>query len=215
MKTHVNRLPSLEMITWAHRYLVITNMAHIHITKHAAAQRQVDAAIRILFSEEDPLAVHTVVAAAHRILTDLVEKHRKSSFMDDAYLDALNRVREHFPEKTQSWNIQHFKKWLRDERNRPANFLTHADQDADKMLNQETLKTDHLLLEACCRYEELGLPSTPEMSAFARWHLAVYPHEDGDAIETAAGFVDHLERTEQLEFGAFILKLSSATNNKE
>jgi hypothetical protein len=134
--------------------------------------------------------------------------------MDDAHLDALNSVREHFPEITKSWNIQYFKKWLWDARNRPANFLKHADRDADEMLNQGTLETDHLLLEACCLYEELGLPSTPEMSAFARWHLAVYPHEDGDAIETASGFVHSLERTEQLEFGAFILELSSATNNK-
>lgn len=45
--------------------------ARIHVTKLAAAQRQLRAAIRMFFSGEDELAVHTVVSASYRIIADL------------------------------------------------------------------------------------------------------------------------------------------------
>jgi len=185
-------------------------MANLHITKQAAAQRQLDAAIRILFAEEDPLAVHTVVAAARRILVDLDEKHRKPSVMDDVYLHALPQLQDRFPGR---WNFQDLKKWHQDGTSKPANFLKHADRDADKALNSATLKTDHLLLEACVLYVSLGFELTPEMSAFSRWHLAVYPHEQDDGIKTAAGFVHTLERNAQLQFGAFLLSVEKPLDN--
>jgi hypothetical protein len=49
-------------------------MADLSITKPAAAQRQIDAAIRMLFLHgEDFVAIHTVAAAARTILNDLAE----------------------------------------------------------------------------------------------------------------------------------------------
>jgi len=180
-------------------------MADVHITKQAAAQRQIDAAVRILFAEEDPLAVHTVVDAAHHILVDLANKNEKQPVLDDAYSDALKQLHKHLPDKTLRWNLQEFKTWYRGESHRPANFLKHADRDAAKTLNPATLETDHLLLEACAIYMELGFKPTPEMNAFGRWHLAVYPHEEQDPIETAAGFVHCLNRTDQLQCGVFLL----------
>jgi hypothetical protein len=49
--------------------------ATVHLTKLAAAQRQLNAAIRMLLRNEDELAVHTVAAAAFRILRDIKKKH--------------------------------------------------------------------------------------------------------------------------------------------
>ena len=46
-------------------------LANLHITKLAAAERQLRAAIRLYFDEEDELAVHTVAAAACQLLADL------------------------------------------------------------------------------------------------------------------------------------------------
>ena len=46
----------------------------VQISKIAAAQRQLDAAIRMFFQREDALAIHTVVAAAFGILRDLTKK---------------------------------------------------------------------------------------------------------------------------------------------
>jgi hypothetical protein len=54
--------------------LVKTSSAAVHVLKVAAAQRQLDAAIRMTFANEDPLAVHTVAAAAGRVLRDLAKK---------------------------------------------------------------------------------------------------------------------------------------------
>ena len=57
-------------------------MAPLEITKPTAAQRQIDAAIRLLFSDEDALAVHTVAAAAHRIALDLAENRGHNPYAE-------------------------------------------------------------------------------------------------------------------------------------
>ena len=85
-----------------------------------------------------------------------------------------------------------------------ASAETPCDGDS---LDADTLDTDSLLLEACVQYALLGFELTPEMRAFAWWHLAVYPSEESDRIETAAGEVHELNRDEQIEFGAFLLTL--------
>jgi hypothetical protein len=48
--------------------------ASVFINKLEAARRQLDAAIRMTFTGEDVLAIHTVAAAAYRILRDLLDK---------------------------------------------------------------------------------------------------------------------------------------------
>jgi hypothetical protein len=48
--------------------------AILYINKLEAARRQLDAAIRMTFDGEDKLAIHTVAAAAYRILRDMLEK---------------------------------------------------------------------------------------------------------------------------------------------
>lgn len=185
-------------------------MASVSITKLSAAQRQIDAAIRILFSEEDPLAVHTVVAAAHRIVLDLAEKRNLAPYTESIRKTIATLYRQQFGEtipsdKLQHWATQVEKKNFRPYLNHPANFLKHADQDAEEALDQDSLQTDTLLLASCVTYAKLGLEYTPEMKAFLRWHLAVYPHQDGDEIKTASGYVHDLSRTHQLEVGDFML----------
>lgn len=54
--------------------------AEILVTKIEAARRQIDAAIRMVLNREDELAVHTVAAAAYRILRDLLDKRGRSDF---------------------------------------------------------------------------------------------------------------------------------------
>jgi len=58
----------------------IGKMAKIKVNKIEAVRRQLDAAIRMLFANEDPLAIHTLSMAAFRILRDLAAKH------DDSYM---------------------------------------------------------------------------------------------------------------------------------
>jgi hypothetical protein len=56
--------------------------ARIFIKKEAAAQRQLDAAIRMSLGGEDELAIHTVAAAAYQILRDLKKKRGRKELRD-------------------------------------------------------------------------------------------------------------------------------------
>jgi hypothetical protein len=56
--------------------------AVVHVNKIAAAGRQLDAAIRMFFSGEDELAVHTVASAAFRVLRDVAEKRGRNFTAD-------------------------------------------------------------------------------------------------------------------------------------
>ena len=125
-------------------------MASVSITKLSAAQRQIDAAIRILFSGEDILAVHTVVAAAHRIVLDLAEKRNLAPYTESIRTTIATLYRQRFEEiipnhKLQHWTAQFEKKYFRPYLNRPANFLKHADQDAGKVLDQDSIANRHTL----------------------------------------------------------------------
>lgn len=58
--------------------------ASIHVTKLAAANRQLRAAVRLFFLEEDDLAIHTVAAAAYGLITD-IKKNRGHDEVGDVY----------------------------------------------------------------------------------------------------------------------------------
>jgi hypothetical protein len=193
-------------------------LADIRITKAEGARRQLDAAIRVLFTGEDPLAIHTITAAAHRVLADL-DKRREQSSMREAYEKARAELRERFPGAPPlSLGPEQFRIWMQQRRSAAANFLKHADRDAEQSLDVSRMETDHLLLEACSLYDDLNFKPTPEMQAFGRWHLAVYPHEEGDKLDTALGPVHELNRAAQLEVGAFLLEhyqLSHEPRDKE
>ncbi len=60
----------------------------IYVTKLAAAQRQLCAAIRMFFAGENELAVHTVASAAYRVLSDLKAKRGRDEAADN-YLNSV------------------------------------------------------------------------------------------------------------------------------
>ena len=57
-------------------------MAEIHITKLAAARRQLQAAIRMFFAGEDELAVHTVASAAYSLIKDIKRSRGRDEVAD-------------------------------------------------------------------------------------------------------------------------------------
>ena len=185
-------------------------MAELLVTKQASAQRQLDAAIRILFGGEDPLAIHTIVSAAHNVLTDIDNRGGKASISQ--YRATLTALQETYPGIPLPTDAVSFKRWLQDQNRLGANFLKHADKDSGRALDPSTLSTDHLLLEACTVYRGLGLAPTHEMNCFGRWHLAVYPSEEADRIVTKAGDVSELDREDQLAFGQFLLETMGGAN---
>ncbi|NWG29955.1 MAG: hypothetical protein HXY29_00480 [Rhodocyclaceae bacterium] len=68
--------------------------ASIHITKLAAVKRQLQAAIRLFFLEEDELAIHTVASAAYGLLKDLKRDRGQSEAADSYRITIFYLVRD-------------------------------------------------------------------------------------------------------------------------
>ena len=66
----------------------MAHQAEILITKLEAARRQLCAAIRMYFSAEDELAIHTVASAAYGIIRDL-KAHRNRDEVGDFFLTSI------------------------------------------------------------------------------------------------------------------------------
>lgn len=60
----------------------MSKTASIHLTKLAAAQRQLRAAIRMYFGQEDELATHTVASAAYNLLKDIKASRGRDEVAD-------------------------------------------------------------------------------------------------------------------------------------
>lgn len=202
------------------------NSAEVHLSKLSAAQRQLDAAIRMRFAREDDLAVYTVAAAAHRILRDIMDKRDRSSAAESlrdgvrGLANAVARdvlpdhVRKEF-EGSEIWTVvldlakkikaggddkkltvvasrdldRHFWGFVA----KPANFLKHADLDADAFLSMKELPLDSLLMSACMTYLHLIGKPTPEMEVLCAFQcvemedrspLPSYLNPIADLLET-------------------------------
>jgi hypothetical protein len=132
-------------------------MDTVTITKTAAASRQLDAAIRLLFSGGDILAVHTLAGAASHIISDLNDQTRP-----DASWDKVAQTVCGLDAKT-------YFKIMR----ATQNFLKHADRDAD--VTHEFTVSDTLALIASAVFNFCELTSgqlTIPQSVFQLWHLA-------------------------------------------
>jgi hypothetical protein len=69
--------------------------ANVFINKLEAARRQLDAAIRMTFAHEDELAIHTVAAAAYRILRDMLDKRGRHD-LEELYRAGLYNMAKDF-----------------------------------------------------------------------------------------------------------------------
>jgi hypothetical protein len=185
-----------------------------HVTKEAAAQRQIDAAIRILFSGEDILAVHSIAAAARGILRALADKRgieRRETLK--AIREMYRRHHKVDPDNPEvSAEIQRrlssIQKWRYDQRNSTSNFLKHADRDPHASLPVEKVDTDFVIAEACNYYLLLGLPLTTEMFVFLYWFCAMTASRPEEVLETKLGPLHKLPRLQQLELANALLQFA-------
>jgi hypothetical protein len=79
--------------------IVSTLKNTIQISKLAAAQRQLDAAIRMFFKQEDELAIHTVAAAAFQILRDIT-KQRGGHFTREVFRSGILSIAQQYVQGT-------------------------------------------------------------------------------------------------------------------
>jgi len=181
-------------------------MTEIRVNKPEAARRQIEVAIRLLFSNDDPVAIHTLTAAGFRILRDI------------AHGKGIGRI--------QRWLDENIKPGMAGEYwaaiNRPANFLKHADADPDEVLDgvKEEVN-DGMLLMACMYYQDIGYELTPTMTGFMRWASAMYPHLIREDLPVKAIFQDRnldwlraADRERQLEMGRIAVEHAIANPDK-
>jgi hypothetical protein len=173
----------------------------MHVSKIAAASRQLDAAIRMFFAQEDELATHTLVSAAFRVLRDIFEKRGKN-FTAEVFRKGIYMIARRYADGTlPEEELKIFKNtglmtvienivddvraqgdrfdlnrigvgmnWAGEQRvwpSKAANFLKHADRDADEHLTLGDINNENVLMGACAAYLELMATPTPEIMAFS------------------------------------------------
>lgn len=132
------------------------------VAKLPAALRQLNAAIRLLFAGEDPIAVHTLVGAASILLTDLIE-HR-----------APDRSWDREAQEATGLNASEYFRMMR----KVQNFFKHAREDQDAELEFDPSETESLAFWAAMNASELA-PMSNEMQVFQLWYVAChYPDVD-------------------------------------
>lgn len=202
------------------------------LTKQAVAQRQIDAAIRmLLLHEEEPCAIYTVASAALGIVAHLAEKkgvgytHEtrralEGVFKKDYGLDPAN----HEVAKGIDWWTDAIEMsevtWRH--RHKIANFLKHADRDPDTFIETESF-TDtsggfiatgtnaspgigDVISMAINFYINLKLPITIEMFTFMHWWLGITAQKPEDVLNTKEGPVHLFTIEQQLDFGRGLLE---------
>ena len=169
------------------------------ITKLEAARRQINAGIRMLFSNDDPVAIHTIAMAGFRIVRDLA----KQKGLEDP-IDSLIR-----PGKEKEF-------WRKG--NSFANFFKHADNDPNEISDDFSEETnDCVLLIAATYWVLLGCEQTKEMQVLAAWYMALHPEvlaqDVNPAIQVFLLAFDEIRfrsRREQLKIGLTMLEKCGA-----
>ncbi len=177
------------------------------MNKTEAARRQIDVAIRLLFSEEDPVAIHTLAGAAFRILRDLADKK------SDSYMKKITKAMIKPGMESKFW-----RQW-----NTSTNFLKHADNDPEEMLEEiDEEANEGILFMASLYYQDLVYQLTPEMITLVGWYTAMHPEflrEDASAAFTEAALhsgtcLRNKSRSEQLAIGSQLLKLARSLSQR-
>lgn len=131
----------------------LVNLAMATIGKLDAAKRQLDAAIRMFFRNEDMLAIHTVSRAAFRVLFDITKE---------------NDVKKALETHIMKVGPQRF--------NEETNFLKHADQDPATEIDDNFQDfTEAGIGMAIGLYKGHDSKLSPEMASFLVWSMLMRP----------------------------------------
>lgn len=134
-------------------------MSTIRVNKIEVAHRQLNAAIKMTFGGEDPIAVHTVASAGHRIIRDICESRGDITGFQ-RFTDWITPGQE-----GKFWRVV----------NRSANFFKHAGRDVDAIHEMDEQETDFLVVLASKWYGDLGFAQSHEMRCFAAWFAMCHP----------------------------------------
>ena len=128
------------------------------ITKLDVAEREIVAAIQLLFSGGDPIAVYTLANSAREITATLCELRGKHSVIDTIQEDRPDLSRK---------EIYHLA-------SEHAAFFKHADRDPDSILEKfDPTEADAVLWVACTDLGSLKGSKPLEADAFELWFFAM------------------------------------------
>ena len=176
-------------------------MAKFKVNKSEAARRQLDSAIRMLFQNEDSVAIHTLCMAAFRILRDLADKR------GDILIHQITKAIVKTGMEKEFWSVLQS----------PANFFKHADRDADAILNDMDEEVNDIAMFLTCHYyQNLGYQLTPEMMVLMFWVNVMHPNylrEDiqevmKEELSNARGWLVGQSRQEQLSVCRQLLQVA-------
>jgi hypothetical protein len=144
------------------------------ISKLDAAKRQLETAIVLYFHEADPVAIHTLSAAAHAILDD------------------LSRTRGAPPTLKQSMSEMvkpDYRKEFRERLDEARNFFKHADRDPDASLHFKPYQTELFMFDAATTYFRLAGERPAVLTTYVLWSAATwgnafisYPDADPNVV---------------------------------
>lgn len=134
----------------------------LHISKLDAAKRQLEVAIRLYFSWGDPVAIHTLAAAAFNVLID-INNHRGGNGPP---------IRENYLDWIKSEYLSDAKKKLKE----AENFFKHADRDPDSTFPFRPQTTEFVLFDGVELYFGLTQELSPLLHTFRAWWLIQHKH---------------------------------------
>ncbi len=124
------------------------------IEKLEAARRNLAAAVRLFFERGDPIAIHTLAAAAQGVIRDVARGRGL------AYTSILHDHPD-IPAESQ-------KEWIKI-LNASRNFFKHADADLNGTLEFDESANEILLLDACLVLSELSGHALSEANVYIGW----------------------------------------------
>jgi len=175
-------------------------MSLIRLNRLDAAGRLTDSAIRMTFDGADPVAIHAVIAEAHRIIHDFYRTRGDI----ESYL------------RLGDWigpgHAARFWRYI----NASADFLKQSTWDSDALFDLEEDTNDFMIVYAARWYQKMGFEATRAMRVFATWYVACNPGIlRADAmpeakitaqLESMSKALQGLERTDRLRAGQMALQ---------
>ena len=161
-------------------------MKKLKISKLDAAKRQIETAIRLYFSNADPISIHTLTMSAYNVLRDLNKNRGGNPLLGKELI--LDYVKED--------KLNEFKKMI----NKAENFFKHADKNHEETVDFNPNQSEFYILEACWTYYRLSGEFPPLFKLYQGWYIANhqnifnFPDDQARIIESAKIDVINLGR---------------------
>lgn len=129
------------------------------LSKIQIIELQINRAINMLFDNENPVLIHTMISPAFQICRDLARKQQTKT-----YLAFKDNIKEGF--------LNEFWKHV----NRAWTFFKHADSDPESFFpGMDEQLNDYAIIVSILIYNEIAGSISKEMQAYSYWFMSLNP----------------------------------------